>query len=350
MPQDRHQHSETILVRCPNWTGDIVMATPVLQCLYDNFPERRIVASVRRYARGILQDCEWLDRIIPIEDKSFAGMMRTVANMREEAPETAILLPNSFRAWFQVRLSNPHTIYGYRRGLRKYLMTEGPLPRRRNGEIVRLPMTEYYLDICRYMGLEIKEHYKPTLSVSDQLQAEGDAILENTGVSPDSTIIGINPGASFGSSKCWPVEHFARLAEQIEQQWNSTVVLFGSPGEKELTRTITEQSEASIVDTAPLNIDLEYLKPLIRRCNLLITNDTGPRHYGTAFDVPTVVLMGPTDPAHTASHLDRTAIVWENVDCAPCYKKICPRDHRCMKRITPERVLEEAQNLLESLN
>jgi heptosyltransferase-2 len=88
------------------------------------------------------------------------------------------------------------------------------------------------------------------------------------------------------------------------------------------------------------------LKPLVKRCDLLVTNDTGPRHYAVAFDVPVVVIMGPTDPRYTSSNLGKTTVIRIDLDCSPCHRKTCPTDHRCMTKITPEMVFEAGEKLL----
>jgi len=159
-------------------------------------------------------------------------------------------------------------------------------------------------------------------------------------------VIGLNPGASFGSSKCWPTENFAELAELCERRLSAKIVLFSGPGEEDIARAIITQNHAKIIDTSQDGIDLELLKPLIRRCNLLITNDTGPRHYAVAFDVPVVVIMGPTDPRYTNSNLDNTIVLRKELPCSPCHKKVCPRQHECMTGITANEVFGAAEKLL----
>ena len=346
MDQRSEKQQHRIIVRFPNWTGDIVMATPVLQCLRQNFPKSRIVGVVRSYARGVLKDLDDIDRIIPCDDKTISGLRQTGDEIREENPDFAVVLPNSFRSWLQMRLGGVKEIYGYRRGLRKLFMRNGPKLSKKSGTASPSPMIDYYLGICRDMRLTVADNPCPGLAVSTELQEKGDATLKRLGVDPEETIIGINPGASFGSSKCWPVENFAALAELFENHYGGRLLLFGSPSEKELTKAITEQSKAEIINTAPLDIDLEHLKPLIKRCNLLVTNDTGPRHYAVAFGIPVTVIMGPTHPAYTAANLDQTVVVREDVSCGPCHKKTCPYNHECMTRITPENVFNSAVNLL----
>ncbi|MEE9556683.1 MAG: glycosyltransferase family 9 protein, partial [Candidatus Adiutricales bacterium] len=167
-------------------------------------------------------------------------------------------------------------------------------------------------------------------------------------INPDDMVIGLNPGAKFGASKCWPAEYFARLAELFEEEWGARVLLFSGPGEEEIAAVITKASRANIAVLGSVRLDLALLKPLVKRCALLVTNDTGPRHYAVAYDVPVAVIFGSTDPALTASNLEKTATLRRDLDCSPCHKKICPYDHDCMSLISPEEVFQESAKLLKA--
>jgi heptosyltransferase-2 len=339
-----------IIVRCPNWVGDIVMATPVFECLRSNFPDARIHAFIRTYARGIIEDSSWFDSINDCNDKKFHGFMGVINEIKTLKPDMAILLPNSIRSFLTAKLGGVKLIYGYRRNLRTFFMSGGPKPARRDHGIKPVPMVDYYMEICRYLGLKISENPKPSLYISGILQKKGESILQQYGISEKDRLIGLNPGASFGSSKCWPPENFAKLAELIEKEMFSRIILLVGPGEEEIAKAIVYKSRAKIIDTSRNILDLAELKPIIKRCSLLVTNDTGPRHYAVAFDVPVVVLMGPTNPVYTAANLDRTIVVREEMDCSPCHKKICPTDHRCMRDITPEKVFENVKKLLKGFD
>src|SRR5690606_39276032 len=85
----------------------------------------------------------------------------------------------------------------------------------------------------------------------------------------------------------------------------------------------------------------------IRRCDLMITNDTGPRHIAAAFDVPVVTVFGPTFPQWTEIDFPKERQVSVKVFCGPCQRKICPLDHRCMTRVTPGMVWGKSMELLQ---
>jgi len=96
----------------------------------------------------------------------------------------------------------------------------------------------------------------------------------------------------------------------------------------------------------PGAIDLEVLKGVVRRAALLVANDTGPRHYAVAYGIPNVAILGPTSRRYIDVNLERTELVQAHVQCGPCQRKVCPRDHACMTLITPDRVFDAAESVL----
>jgi heptosyltransferase II len=339
---------ETLAVRCPNWVGDIVMATPVFECLRRNLPQAKIIGVLKHSAHGIVKDSPWFDGLVEGNDKSWAGLCRMREQLQSWRPDAAVLLTNSLRSALSLRFSGIRHLYGYRREWRDLLMAGGPPPGS-NGKLVPIPMIEYYLGICRWLGLDLPRQPRPRLYIGPDLRRRGDELLRRCGIAEGDFVVGLNPGASFGSSKCWPAEYFAEVAELCREHLNGKIVLFWGPGEEPIVQAIVDRARVDIIELRPDGIDLEMLKPMVERCNLFITNDTGPRHYAVAFDVPTVVIMGPTDPRYTNANLERTVVVQKKLDCSPCHRKVCPRGHECMKDIRPAEVFSAAEQLLRSL-
>ena len=323
------------------------MATPTFQCLRENYPDARLIGLIRRYARGVVDDGPWFDQLIEINDKSWRGFVDLVIQIRSRNAKLAVLLPNTFRSALLARLGGVRQIYGYRRNGRSLLLNDGPRPVRDDGNIRPVPMVDYYLEICRRLKLSVDPERRPRLFISRGLQEKSDRLLARHGIADGDVVIGLNPGAQYGASKCWPPEYFARLAELLEQRWNCRLLLFSGPGEASISDEIVDRSQANIINTGPDRVDLGLLKPLIRRCRLLVTNDTGPRHYAVAFDVPVVVIMGPTDPRYTHANLEKTLVLRHELDCVPCHLKECPLDHGCMRAISPESVARAAEQLLQ---
>ncbi|MBW2451744.1 MAG: lipopolysaccharide heptosyltransferase II [Deltaproteobacteria bacterium] len=321
------------------------MATPVFECLRQNLPDVRITALTRSYNAKIIEVEPWLDAVIPCSDQTIDDLLKTAQAVRNSGADTAILLPNSIRSYLPVRMGGIKKIFGYRRGGRKIFL-DGPLPKKSQNGILPMPMIHYYLELCKWLGLDVPDDPKPCLSVSEELNSLADQLFEQYQIKPEDRVIGFNPGAKFGSSKCWPPQYFANLADLMKDQWDCKILLFVGPGEDTIAEEICKLSNAAVINTGPDRIDLALLKPMIRRCDLLVTNDTGPRHYAVAFDRPVVVIMGPTDPRYTNSNLEHTIILRKDLPCAPCHEKECVQQHECMQDITPERVMAAAQTLL----
>jgi heptosyltransferase-2 len=340
-------HIDTLIIRCPNWVGDIVMAIPALDCFRDSFPETKIIGIVKKNAQGILRDGPWFDDFIDCDDKSWAGFWRMTERIRDYKADMAVLLSNSVRSALSVWLGKVNNIYGYRRNFRGIFLSGGPKPICNNYRIVPIPTAEYYLEICRWLGLNVPETIQPRLFIGQEILKRAESLFEKYGIRKNDLVIGLNPGASFGASKCWPPEHFAELAEVCEKELGAKILLLSGPGEEPIAQAVLKKSRAGIINTHDDKVDLELLKPVVQRCNLLITNDTGPRHYAVALGIPVVVIMGPTNPHYTATNLDRTTVIRKEMDCSPCHKKVCPREHQCMTEITAAEVFTAATKLLK---
>jgi len=207
------------------------------------------------------------------------------------------------------------------------------------------PMTAYYLRIAQFAGgAQTGEDLE--LAVDREGEAEAGAFLAERGLDGARPLIGLNAGSSYGPSKCWTPDGFARLSDAIHDELGGRTVLLCGPGEEAIARPIVDRARRPIIDTSRRVLPFSVLKSIMGRLHLLVTTDTGPRHIAVAFGIPVVVLMGPTNPNYTATNLDRTRVVRLDLECAPCHKKECDREHDCMRGITADEVLARARELL----
>jgi heptosyltransferase-2 len=157
----------------------------------------------------------------------------------------------------------------------------------------------------------------------------------------------LNPGAAFGAAKHWPSAYFATLAQQFVDRRGSGVLVLCGPGERDLARSIATQAQRPAVHSlADHPLSLGLTKACVRRADLLITTDSGPRHFAAAFDRPVVTLFGPTHIGWTETFYAKAIHLQKRVDCGPCQRRQCPLDHRCMKLLTPAEVYQAAAELL----
>jgi heptosyltransferase-2 len=195
----------------------------------------------------------------------------------------------------------------------------------------------------------------PALAVSAGEERAMESKLASAGIGPADVVIGINPGSTYGSAKRWLPERFAevarRLVERVRQREGkqAAVMVLGAKGEESLGKSI-----AALVETRSVVLSgsttIRELMAATKRCRLLLTNDTGPMHIAAAFGVPVVAVFGPTDWRTTSPYGQEQSIVREPVDCAPCFLRECPIDHRCMTRVSCDRVYEAALQQMGSVS
>ena len=177
-----------------------------------------------------------------------------------------------------------------------------------------------------------------------------DQVWEKFDFSRREEVICLNPGAAFGVAKHWPAEHFARLAQDLADQRGSGVLVLCGPGERDMARRIAGLAARPTVHTLadePLSIGLT--KALVRRCDLLVTTDSGPRHFAAAFERPVVSLFGPTHIAWTETYYAKAVNLQKKVPCGPCQQRVCPLDHRCMTELSPKEVFAAVNDLMARL-
>ena len=350
-----------ILVVQPSWVGDAVMSTPALRALRELFPQAHIACLMKRYVKPIHTGMPWIDQLITYrtgktKKKAGKGLFDLARRLRSGHFDLAILLPNSFQTALVCKMANIPRIVGYERDGRGFLLTDKLLPQKERGKFIPTPMVKYYMGPIRYLGGQQRD-LTLKLFVTESERREAATVLQHCGLHPEierpgasgkPPLILLNPGAHFGEAKCWPTEYFAALADRLIGELGATILLSGAPRERKILDTIMRSMKRAPVDLLAHGSTLGALKEIVRRCDLMITNDTGPRHIAAAFDVPVVTIFGPTHPEWTEIYFPKERKVAVKVFCGPCQKKICPLDHRCMIRVTPAMVFDTSVSLLSS--
>ena len=345
MPKD-WPDPERVLVVMPTWLGDCVMATPTLATLRRMYPHAHLAALVREPVAPLLAGLPGLDAVLPLGSGRTTGLLRDAHALRRHRFDLAVLLPNSFRTALLVRLAGVSRRVGYGRDGRSLLLTDALIPRREDSYIP-VPTRAYYLGLTRYLGarqIEAAMH----LAVSDEEHRAATQLLADAGLGAGDgrPLVLLNPGASFGASKMWPVDRFAAVADRCASDLGAVVGLIGAPSERPVLDAVQAAADTPLLDLPRHGLALGTLKAVVARARVLVTNDTGPRHVAAALGTPVVSIFGPTDPAWTEIGFDRERIVRVDVPCGPCQLKVCPLDHRCMTRIHPERVVANVAELM----
>ncbi len=123
-------------------------------------------------------------------------------------------------------------------------------------------------------------------------------------------------------------------------------VLLTGPGEEKTRDEVTKAAKHPLAICDEGSPTIASLKATVSVLDLLVCNDSGPRHVAVAFNKPVICIMGPTAPVYTEGPYERGRVLRVDVDCGPCQKPVCATDHRCMLNISPDDVLEAALEYL----
>ena len=318
-----------ILVRATNWVGDAVMSLPALRAIRERFSTARISVLAKPWVADLYGRESFIDEIILYSGQS---PWRTGHQLRSRRFDCAILLQNAFEAAWIAWLARIPTRIGYKRDGRQLLLTRAvnvPKP----GEIPRHERF-YYLELLRRAGII------PTLPESQEIR------LGSGAVPSAKRVIGVSPGAAYGTAKRWLPERFAEAAGTLATARGASIALFGSKGERELCGEVAQLLNGHQVTNYAGQTTLAQFIDLASGCELFLTNDSGSMHIASALGVPTVAIFGATDDSTTGPTGPNARVVRHPVDCSPCLLRECPIDHRCMTGVSADRVVQEALQLL----
>lgn len=347
---------QRILVILPSWVGDVVMATPALRALRGQFPSAHVAYLHRAYLDELLSGLTWFDERIHWPRNghpSVPEMLRLAAALRKQRFDLAILFTNSFRSAALVRLAGVPRRIGFAREGRGWLLTDRLRAKRHGRQYVPAPMLDYYRELveaagCRMSDQRLELVATPAEEAALDVRLAGEAGTESRSdphSSPDLLVL--NPGASYGIAKCWLAERYAELAARLAERHDLRVIVSCSPSERSVADAVRAAACCPMTIFADPPLGLGPLKALVRRARLMITNDTGPRHFAAAFNTPVVTVFGSSDPAWTECNHPLERKVMVQLDCQPCMQRVCPLGHHnCMKDVTVDMVQTVADRLL----
>lgn len=327
------------------------MALPALRAVRTKFPDAHISVLALPWVSDLYERERWVDRVIPYHAprgaRGWTAKWTAASHLRSEAFDTALILPNSFDSALTPWLARIPRRIGYARDARKWLLTD-PVPPVARGSI---PLHEsyYYLELLRRIGWidQLPASVVIRLEGAGEARAEGLAQFARWQLA--DPVIGISPGAAYGTAKRWLPERFAEAAIRLSRPGAGSVALFGTASEKALCEQVRAgiaQAGVHAVNLAGATSLREFIQ-LAAACQVFLTNDSGSMHIASALNVPTVAIFGATDHVGTGPTGDRARIVRQHVDCSPCLLRDCPIDHRCMTAVTSERVALTALELLK---
>ncbi len=351
MTSHRNQHIKRILIRSANWVGDAIMTTPAIKAVRQNYPDAHITLLAKPWVVPVFEHNPHLNSIMVYDaggrHKGSIGIMRLARDLKFKNFNLAILLQNAFEAALIVWLAGIRHRIGYTTDGRSLLLTQRIRSWRK---LKKGHLVDYYRGLLTGAGLSAASR-NLRLYLTPKECHEAEEILLSYGISLNTTIVGINPGATYGTAKRWPQERYAQLSKTLIREHGAQILIFGGPGEVQLGAEI-----AASVGKGCLNLcnrtSLRQAMALINCCHAFVSNDSGLMHVAAALDIPQTAIIGPTDPVATGPLSEFSRLVHNagSCTCAPCLEPHCQTDHQCMTSIGVDTVYQATLERLQSRN
>lgn len=336
---------QRIIIRMPNWVGDLVMATPLLKDLRQAFPKAHITAMCQKPICALLKENSNIDELFCFDKVRHFGRRCERKDLIQKLQwgnyDCGIIVPQSFSsAWWFFRAGIPRRI-GFSVKSRDWFLTDKiALPQQANHQ----HLLTTYKHLLTSLDIPLSSS-SPHLFLREQEILEAQTLLQQFNILPHHYIICIHPGAAYGSAKCWPPERFRALTQKLLTHAHFRILYVGDASCHSIIGKICQEFPKAVINLAG-SIHLRQLAAITSLCHLFITNDSGPMHIAAAFKKPLIALFGSTNDIVTGPY-QTGKVIHKHVACSPCYQRECPLDFRCMNCIDPEEVYQEALNLLD---
>ena len=338
-----------VLILQTGFLGDTVLTLPLLSEIKIRFPAAKLVLLCGPLARELVQDHPDIDEIIVDDkkgaDRGWRGLWRKSMALKKMEFSLALTPHKSLRSALMLYFAGIPLRVGFCQSAGWFLLHRRvPRPAQRHD-------VERNLSLLRAFGIEPEQcHRSLRLPAAPASEAAVAALLRSLGIDLEKPLIGVNPG-SVWATKRWSAEGFARAIQMIKERYPCAVLLLGGPEDAPVAARIEELCRGAAVNLAG-KIALREMPALLRRCRLLLTNDSAPMHMGVACGVPIVAIFCATTPALGFYPYSADAIVLgKELSCRPCGShggRRCPlATEDCIRLITPALVLQAAVKLLE---
>ena len=331
---------ENILIKAPNWMGDVIMTLPAISYIKKVFPETIVKVLIKENLADLIRYNRDIDEVMTYTQHRFPmrilDEINIIKRIRRQYFNLAVVFPYSISSALWMKLACIPIRLGANVRKRNIFLTHTISPRDFEEH-----QSDYFMRIVRRLGTK-DLHFNPAVSIGERENQKAESILKELKIR-QSVRVGIHPGAAYGPAKRWLPENFAKLIDKLGND-GVAVMLFGSKSEKVIIEDIISKTRSK-----PINLcgkfSIAELSSMMKKCDVVVTNDSGPMHLAGAVGTKLVAIFGSTSPKAT-SPSGKYEIIWKNVDCSPCFKRQCRRNFKCMTSISADEVYDAVKRML----
>lgn len=345
---NQQNNFKRILIVRTDRIGDVLLSTPVIKALRDNFPSAYIAMIVSPYAKDIIEGNPYLDEVI-IYDKdathrSWASSIKFASSLKKKRFDLAIILHPTNRVHLVTFFAGIPKRIGYNRKF-GFLLTDTIKHTKQLGQKHEL---EYNLDLIRYLRIkpQSKNVFMPLKPESERWIEE---LFKQEGINKSDRLLAIHPGASC-PSKIWPIERFALVSDRLVEKYGFKVLIIAGPKDMGLADRAVKIMHNLAINLAG-KTSVSQLASLLKRCQLFISNDSGPVHIASSLGTPVISIFGRNQkglsPMRWGPIGKNSRVLHKEVGCIKCLAHNCAKDFICLKAITVEDVLNTVDLILK---
>lgn len=336
-------NGKKILVTFLMHLGDLTLTTPFIHALRKAAPDAQITFLADEKLKDVVLHNPYLDEVITIDkkgrDNSLLALIACARKLSGMDFDVLINLHPNERCSFICALTKARVRAGTTHKLFKPLWDVfTPLNR-------KIHAADMYLNVLEQLGVQHIEHNGLEIFPGEEHLRHAEAFWRENGVFGSDKLIGFNIGSAV-VTKRWAPERFAKVADILAGKGYKPVFFGGTMDEKMVHQAVSRMQTTPIVATGAFTIG--GLAAAMRRCSLIITNDSGPMHVAISQKVPIVAMYGPSSPKLYGPYTDEAIIVTAQPPCLGCadgMKHKCD-DMQCMTRLTVEQVVQAAEAML----
>jgi heptosyltransferase-2 len=337
--------------------GDILLASPLIYLLNQKYPKAKLDFVIFKEYSDLVRNHPSINRVFEFDKaEGFRELSRIKKIIKSQKYDFILDIHANLRShWITLGISWFSTatrIYRVRKQkLARFFLVKFKvnLYQYLYGRII--PVWEKYINTAQKLGINPKSHHrKPDLYLPESVTLSAENILNQHHV--PSSYITVAPGARH-YTKRWPARYYAAVINRIFRDAGRKTLLVGGPSEIETVRTIQEKVDNNAILSLAGEISLLETAAIINKSNLLISNDSGLMHVGSAMGVPLIAIFGSTVEEFGFFPEGPDVFVAQNhgLYCRPCShigRSTCPIRHfNCLEEISPEEIIKVAKELLK---
>ncbi len=342
-----NQYKRILIIRTDR-IGDVVLSTPVVKVLRDNFPHAHITIMVSPFTRELVQGNPYINEVIVYDkDNKHKGILSSIKfalDLRRKKFDLAIILHSTNRVNIIAYLAGIKNRVGYSRRL-GFLLTKNIPYCKYKGEKHEV---EYNLDLLRYLGLKITETAL-LIPKNSQSEAWAEEVLKVNNVKESDRIIVLHPSASC-VSRMWPLEKFAEVADDLINRYKVKILIVSGENDVSLANKLCKLMKHSVINISG-KTNLMQLASILRRAKIMISNDSGPVHIAVGCGLSVVVLFGRSQPGISPTRWGPRGkddvVLHKKIGCPICLAHDCEKGFVCLKSIKTSDVLDAVDGILK---